>query len=41
MNEELFKTLITQLDSYDESSREESLERLSLELSCIDFGLEF
>ena len=37
MNDELFQTIVSQLESCDESSREDALQRLSIELSCIDF----
>lgn len=37
MNDELFQTIVNQLESCDENSRKEALERLSIELSCIDF----
>lgn len=37
MNNELFQTIVGQLESFDENSREEALQRLSIELSCIDF----
>lgn len=37
MDEELFRVIANQLESCDKNSREEALQRLSIELSCIDF----